>query len=68
MEAREYAGMEQRIADIEELLQANRAELEDPANATDSARLLSAQAGIEAAQAELDTLYARWAELEAKSG
>ncbi|MFZ0479537.1 MAG: ABC-F family ATP-binding cassette domain-containing protein [Terriglobales bacterium] len=68
MEAREYAGIEQRIADAEQQVQAHRAELEDPANATDAARLLSAQSALEAAQRELDALYKRWAELEDKNG
>lgn len=68
MEAREYAGIEERIVDAEQLVQSHRAELEDPANATDAARLLSAQAALEAAQQELDALYKRWAELEEKNG
>jgi len=68
MEAREYAGMEQRIAEAEELLQMRRAELEDPAIATDAQRLLSAQAGLEEADKSLDALYTRWAELEEKNG
>ncbi|MBZ5655898.1 MAG: ABC-F family ATP-binding cassette domain-containing protein [Acidobacteriia bacterium] len=68
MEAREYAGMEQRIAEAEQLLQARQAELGDPAIATDAHRLLSAQAGLEEAQTSLDALYARWAELEEKNG
>jgi ATP-binding cassette subfamily F protein uup len=68
MEAREYAGIEQRIADAEQLVQTHRKELEDPANATDAARLLSAQSALNAAQDELDVLYKRWAELEEKSG
>jgi ATP-binding cassette subfamily F protein uup len=68
LEAREYAGIEQRVADGEQLVQAHRAELEDPANAHDAARLESAQAAMDAAQSDLDALYARWAELEAKNG
>jgi ATP-binding cassette subfamily F protein uup len=68
MEAREYAGIEQHIAEAEQLLQARRAELEDPAIATDAHRLLSAQGGLEEAQKSLDALYARWAELEEKNG
>jgi len=68
MDAREYAGIEQRIADAEQRVQSHRAELEDPANAHDAARLLSAQAALEAAQQELDALYKRWAELEEKNG
>ena len=48
-------------------MQAKRAELEDPANATDAARLVSAQAELEVAQAALDELYGRWADLEKKN-
>jgi ABC transport system ATP-binding/permease protein len=67
LEAREFAGMEQRITEAEQLLQTRRAELEDQAIATDAQRLLSAQAGLEEAQKNLDALYARWAELEEKN-
>jgi ATP-binding cassette subfamily F protein uup len=66
LEAREYATIEQRVEESEELVRAKRAELEDPANATDAARLLSAQAALDTAQETLDALYARWAELEKK--
>jgi ATP-binding cassette subfamily F protein uup len=68
LEAREYATIEQRVEEAEQLVQAKRAELEDPANATDAPRLVSAQAGLDAAQEELDALYSRWAELEKKNG
>ena len=67
MEAREYAGIEQRITDAEQRLQSKRAALEDPAIASDGPRLIAAHAEMDAAQKDLDTLYARWAELEAKS-
>ena len=68
LEAREYAGIEQRIADAEQVLQRKRAELENPAIASDSSKLVAANADMEAAQKDLDALYARWAELEDKSG
>jgi ATP-binding cassette subfamily F protein uup len=68
LEAREYGGIEQRIADAEEVLRLRRAELEDPSIATDATGLLSAQAAVEAAQKELDGLYQRWAELAEKNG
>jgi ABC transport system ATP-binding/permease protein len=68
LEAREYAGIEQRIADAESLLQRKRAELEDPAIASDGPRLLAVDAERAAAQAELDKLYERWAKLEQKAG
>ncbi len=68
LEAREYATIEQRVEEAEQLVQANRAELEDPANATDAPRLVSAQAALDSAQQALDVLYTRWAELEKKNG
>jgi ATP-binding cassette subfamily F protein uup len=68
LEAREYAGIEQRIADAEQVLQSKRAELENPAIASDGPSLVAAHAEMEAAQKDLDTLYARWSELEEKAG
>jgi ATP-binding cassette subfamily F protein uup len=67
LEAREYAGIEQRIADAEQRLQSKRAALEDPAIASDGPKLVAAHAAMEAAQKELDTLFARWAELQEKA-
>jgi ATP-binding cassette subfamily F protein uup len=66
LEAREYATMEVRVAEAEEVLQAKRVQLEDPAIASDGPRLLTAHAELETAQNTVDTLYARWAELEKK--
>jgi ABC transport system ATP-binding/permease protein len=66
LEAREYAGIEQRVAAAEEVLQAKREQANDPAIASDAARLLSAQAELEEAQKKVDELYARWDELEKK--
>ncbi|MGC2695227.1 MAG: ABC-F family ATP-binding cassette domain-containing protein [Candidatus Angelobacter sp.] len=68
LEAREFAGMEERIAGAERLLQQKRAAAEDPSIASDAARLLSAHNGLDEAQKSVDELYARWAELEAKQG
>jgi ATP-binding cassette subfamily F protein uup len=68
LEAREYAGIEQRIADAEQLLRSKQTELEDPAIASNGPRLVTIHAEMEAAQRNLDELYARWAELEEKSG
>jgi ABC transport system ATP-binding/permease protein len=68
LEAREYAGIEQRIAEAEQVLESKRAELENPAIASDGPRLLAAHAEMEAAQKNLDTLYTRWAELEERAG
>ncbi len=68
LEAREYAGIQQRIADAEQLLQIKRVELENPMIASDGPRLVAANAEVEAAQKDLDTLYARWTELEETMG
>jgi ATP-binding cassette subfamily F protein uup len=66
LEAREYDSIEQRVADAEHLLQAKREQLEDPQIVSDAPRLVIAHAEMEAAQANVDALYARWAELEKK--
>ena len=66
LEAREYATLEQRIADAESGVRAARATYENPAIASDGAALLSAQDELQRAEQLLDQLYARWEELEAK--
>ncbi len=66
LEAREYSTIEQRVAAAEQVLEAKRVQAEDPAIASDSARLVSVHAELEEAQKEVDELYARWAELEKK--
>ncbi len=68
LEAREYATIEQRVEEAEQVVQTKRTELEDPANAMDAPRLVSVQAALDEAQQALDILYARWAELEKKIG
>ena len=66
LEAREYASIEERVADAEHVLQAKRVQLEDPAIASDGPRLLTAHEELEDAQNKVDELYARWSELEKK--
>jgi ATP-binding cassette subfamily F protein uup len=66
LESREYEAIEQQVAHAEDALQAKRAQLEDPGIVSDSERLIAAQAEMEEAQEKVDTLYARWAELEKK--
>jgi ATP-binding cassette subfamily F protein uup len=68
LEAREFATIEQRIADAEQALAAKRGAFEDPAIVSDAPRLLAAEAEMLAAQKVVDDLYARWAELEQKGG
>jgi ATP-binding cassette subfamily F protein uup len=66
LEAREYAAIENRIAEAEAVLSEKRAAAEDPAIASDAEKLLASHAQLQEAQAEVDRLYARWAELEQK--
>jgi ATP-binding cassette subfamily F protein uup len=68
MEAREYATLEERIANAECVLAEKRAAFEDPGIVSDAARILAAQSELEAAQKLVDALYIRWAELEQKLG
>jgi ABC transport system ATP-binding/permease protein len=68
LEAREYSNIEQRIAKAEEVLQQKKIAAEDPAIASDAARLLETHVELEQAQKVVDELYARWAELESKIG
>lgn len=65
-EQKEWDGMEAAIAEAEERLAGCQKALEDPAVASDAAQLQARLASQEAAQAEVDGLYARWAELEEK--
>ena len=66
LEAREYDAIEHRVAEAEVVLQAKRVQLEDPEIVSDGPRLMAAHAEMEEAQDKVDTLYARWAELEKK--
>jgi ABC transport system ATP-binding/permease protein len=66
VEAREFAAIEGRIHEAEQVLQAKRAALEDPAVTSDRMSLQSACTQLDEAQKSVDALYARWAELEQK--
>jgi ATP-binding cassette subfamily F protein uup len=66
LEAREYEGMEAKVAAVEHELNELRAALEDPAVMSDAARLQVTCTRMEEAQHRVDALYARWAELEKK--
>jgi ATP-binding cassette subfamily F protein uup len=68
LEAREYASIEEHIAQAEELVSKKQAALEDPAIASDAAGLIRANTELEKAHSALDRLYARWHELEEKQG
>jgi ATP-binding cassette subfamily F protein uup len=66
LEAREYEGIEERVAGADEVLQRAHAAVEDPTIASDAAKLQDALDELTKAQSAMDTLYTRWAELEAK--
>jgi ATP-binding cassette subfamily F protein uup len=65
-EQREWEGMEQAILDAERAVETCQREADDPAIASDPVALQQRYAALEAARAEVDRLYARWAELETK--
>ena len=67
-EVRELESIEDRIAEADKKLEANRAALEDPAVTSDPALLKTTCIEMDEAQNTLDRLYARWAELEKKKG
>jgi len=64
LEAREYESIEQRVHEAEQMLEQKRAALQDPAIAKDGRLLEQAYREVEEAQAAVDAIYARWAELE----
>ncbi len=66
LEAREYESIEQRVHEAEEVLEQKRAVLKDPSLAKDGRLLEQAYREVEEAQAAVDAVYARWAELEEK--
>jgi len=63
---REYNAIEETLARAEAALRDARADAERPEHASDHAKLVALLAAVEERQAEVDRLYARWAELEAK--
>ena len=64
--AREAVKLEKKIAEAEAVLAAKRAVVEDPAIASDAPKLHTAYEEMQKAQAAVDSLYAKWAELEKK--
>ncbi len=65
-EQREWDGMEQAILDAERAVEACQRDVDDPAIASDPTALQQRYAALEAARTDVDRLYTRWAELEAK--
>ncbi len=68
LDAREWEQMEQRILEAEQLLEASRAALQAPEVVSDGFALQQRYAEMQAAEAEVQKLYARWAELEVIRG
>jgi ATP-binding cassette subfamily F protein uup len=66
MEQREWETIEQRIEEAEAIVHAKHALAEDPAIATDPAKLTAALNAAAEAQEAVDALYVRWGELGAK--
>jgi len=66
MDQREYDAIEATLAAAEAALRDARAAADDPSHASDHAKLVALLATVDERQAEVDRLYARWAELEAK--
>ena len=64
LEKREWEQMEQAILEAEQALAASRRAVDDPAVASDPVALGERWAALQAAQAAVDRLYERWAELE----
>ena len=68
LDAREWEGMEERILEAEQALEAIRAEMQSPEVVSDGPRLHACYLRMQEAEAAVEALYARWAELEAKQG
>jgi coenzyme F420-reducing hydrogenase alpha subunit len=68
LDSREFSTIEHRIAESERVLTAARARLEDPQVGRDAQSLADSYREIEEMQSALDTLYARWVELQEKIG
>lgn len=66
LEAREFATIEERIQEAEARLSEARSLIDDPAVSIDAARLQAALLSMDQTQRQVDDLYARWAELDAK--
>jgi ABC transport system ATP-binding/permease protein len=66
LEAREWEQMEAKIMTAEQELEAARAAMQAPDVVSDAVRLQECYARMQAAEAAVEALYARWAELEQK--
>jgi ATP-binding cassette subfamily F protein uup len=68
LEQREFDGIEARVDQADARMAAAHDKLEDPAVTSNADLLTAALAEMEAAQAEHDAVYERWAELTEKAG
>ena len=66
LEQREWEGIEEAVSAAEARMEAARAHAEDPSIASDAEALQRRLAELDSAKLEVDRLYGRWAELEAK--
>lgn len=67
LEKKELKKMESAIQDADEYVQKCRLAIDDPTVATDHVELQRRWLELESARRQVETLYARWAELEAKA-
>jgi ATP-binding cassette subfamily F protein uup len=67
-EQREWEAIEDKIVETERSVADCQAALQDPAVASDATALQARCAALEAAQVDVERLYARWAELDEKRG
>jgi ATP-binding cassette subfamily F protein uup len=68
LESREMEGMEERILAAEHELESLQAQMQAPDVVSDGVKLQETYESMQAAEARVAALYARWAELEAKLG
>ncbi len=66
LDAREWEQMEARILEAEQEVESIRAEMQAPETVSDGARLQACYEKLQEAEARVESLYSRWAELESK--
>jgi ATP-binding cassette subfamily F protein uup len=66
LESREWEQIEEKIAEAEDRLRIAKAEMQNPTDSGNASVMQARYDTMLAAQAEVDNLYSRWAELESK--
>jgi len=66
LESREFEQIEGKIVEAEQKLHDAQTEMQNPEGSSDRAIMQARYEAVLAAQAEVDQLYTRWAELESK--